>query len=337
MKAIVQNALGEPADVLKQVDVQDGRDPSSGEVLVDVVLAPVHHGDLRLIRSQPSIPADIGHVRRGSEAVGIVRALGAGVADQTRIAVGDRVIVFPTAGSWAESVIVPASALIPVPNEVSDEVAAQLLINAVTARMVLRSLNRSASADALRKGVVLVTGAGTVVARLLIHLLDQQGLTCIGLARSTTSAERIAAELNGASIIATESADWRDGVTMLASGRKIVGVLDCVAGTLIGDVASLLEDDAVIISYGALGGARFGIDALDMVGRQVVIRGVVFTRWFSELSPEEQAADVSWAFEVARNLSSLFRTSRIYDLARFSEAVAAVETPGRDGFVFLRP
>jgi len=112
--------------VLELVEIDDQSHPAPGEVLIDVKLASVHHGDLHLTRSQHNIPEGVGYVRRGSEAVGIVRALGSEVEGQGNLKVGDRVIGFPAVGSWAESMAIPAPTAIPVPPELSDEVAAQL-------------------------------------------------------------------------------------------------------------------------------------------------------------------------------------------------------------------
>ncbi len=336
MKAIVQSALGEPADALKLIDIEDHQ-PASGEVLIDVKLAPVHHGDLQLIRAEPNVPEDVGYVRRGSEAVGIVRALGSEVEGQGNLKVGDRVIGFPAVGSWAESVVIPAFAAIPVPPELSDEVAAQLLINYVTARMILRGLRRSVSDEVLHEGAVLVTGASTVVARLLLHFLGKEGLKPIGLTRSTASAKRVATELAGVQVAATEDADWQTQLTSLAAGKKIVGVLDCVSGSLVGDLVPLLADDAAIVTYGALGGGKLGIGAPEIVGRQFVISGVVFVRWFSELSRDEQINDIQSAIKLAGELPFLFKVGGVYSLADFQRAISAVEAPNRDGFVFIKP
>jgi len=336
VKAIVQSALGEPADALKLIDIEDHQ-PASGEVLIDVKLAPVHHGDLQLIRAEPNVPEDVGYVRRGSEAVGIVRALGSEVEGQGNLKVGDRVIGFPAVGSWAESVVIPAFAAIPVPPELSDEVAAQLLINYVTARMILRGLRRSVSDEVLHEGAVLVTGASTVVARLLLHFLGKEGLKPIGLTRSTASAKRVATELAGVQVAATEDADWQTQLTSLAAGKKIVGVLDCVSGSLVGDLVPLLADDAAIVTYGALGGGKLGIGAPEIVGRQFVISGVVFVRWFSELSRDEQINDIQSAIKLAGELPFLFKVGGVYSLADFQRAISAVEAPNRDGFVFIKP
>ncbi|WP_192799646.1 alcohol dehydrogenase catalytic domain-containing protein [Brucella intermedia] len=335
MKAIVQNSLGEPADVLSLVDIQDQGQPAAGEVVIDVTLAPVHHGDLHLIRSQPNIPENAGYVRRGSEAVGIVRALGSDVKGNLKV--GDRVIGFPAAGSWAESVSIAGISAIPVPPEISDEVAAQLLINYVTARMVLRGLRKSISEEMLHDGAVLVTGASTVVARLLLHFLQKDGLKPIGLARSTASGTRVAGELAGVPVTATEVANWQAHVTSIAGERKIVGVLDCVSGSLVRDFLPLLADDAAIITYGGLGAGNLDISALEIVDNQFVIRGITFGRWFSELARDEQINDIRSAIKLARELPSLFKVGGVYNLDEFQAAVSAVEAPNRDGFIFIKP
>ena len=337
MRAVVQNALGEPADVLKLIDIKDQYQPAPGEVLIDVKLAPIHHGDLALTRSQPNIPEDVGFLRRGSEAVGIVRALGSEVEGQGKLKVGDRVVGFPAVGSWAQSVAIPAPAAIPVPPELSDEVAAQLFINYVTARMILRGLRKSVPDEVLREGAVLVTGASTVVARLLLHFLDKEGLKPIGLARSTLSAKRVTTELVGVQVAATEDADWQTQVTSLAAGKTIVGVLDCVSGSLVGDLVPLLADDAAIVTYGALGGSKLGIGGHEIIVHQFVIRGITFGRWFSELSQDEQINDIRSAIKLAGELPSLFKVGSVYSLADFQRAISAVEAPNRDGFVFFKP
>lgn len=334
MKAVVQNAQGEPADVLEMVEVDHDR-PGAGEVLIDVSLAPVHHGDLHLIRSQSRVGD--GHLRRGSECLGIVREIGPGVRDRLAFEIGDRVIGFPAQGAWAESVVIQADAAIAVPPETGDEVAAQLLINFISAGMILRGLRASASHQALHDGMVLVTGASTVVSRILLSLLEDEGIATIGLTRSAASAHRVAAELEGVRLVATEDADWQSRIASLTLDREIVGVLDCVSGSLVEEFAPLLTDDAAVVTYGGLDGNKLAISALDLVDRQLLFRGVTFGRWFSEVSRVDQLADVRSAFEFAARKPWLFKTGGIFGLADFQEAISAVEAPNRDGFVFIRP
>ncbi|MGE7370373.1 alcohol dehydrogenase catalytic domain-containing protein [Neorhizobium sp. NPDC001467] len=338
MKAVVQIDTGEPATALQLMEigaVDTVLQPDS--VAIDVLLTPVHYGDLVLIRSELNKPEHPPHIRRGSEAVGMVRSIGANVSGYSKVAVGDRVIAFPASGSWAETVVVPAAACIPVPSDIEDNVAAQLLINFVTARMAIRGLRKSVPQIDLSQGAVLVTGPNTVVGSLLLHLLREEGIEGIGLARTAASAARIKEVLGDVVVAAMDNPTWRSQVTDTCAGKKIVGVLDCVSGKILSELATLLADDAAIISYGALGGGTLDINTLEVVGHQFVIRGVVFTRWFSELSLEQQSEDIRSAFEVSRAFPSLFRTHKIFEFGDIQAAVAAVEAPGRNGFVFLRP
>ncbi len=75
----------------------------------------------------------------------------------------------------------------------------------------------------------------------------------------------------------------------------------------------------------------------EIVGLRLVIRGDTFGRWFTDLSPDQQVDDIRSAFAVAGELPSLSRVGSVHDLADLKKAIAAVEAPGRQGFVFVRP
>jgi NADPH:quinone reductase-like Zn-dependent oxidoreductase len=97
MRSAIHTTFGEPADVLELGD-RPAPQPGAGEVRIKTSLAPIHNHDLWTIRGRygykPELPA-IG----GSEAVGIVDALGEGVEGVT---VGQRVAVASVHGTWAE-------------------------------------------------------------------------------------------------------------------------------------------------------------------------------------------------------------------------------------------
>ena len=77
MRALIHHSFGDPAQVLGVEDVETPQ-PGPGEVLVRTVLSPIHNHDLSTVRGQygyrPDLPA-IG----GSEAVGLIEAVGEGV------------------------------------------------------------------------------------------------------------------------------------------------------------------------------------------------------------------------------------------------------------------
>lgn len=88
MRSAIHTSFGEPAEVLS-LGEQPMPQPAAGEVRIKTLLAPIHNHDLWTIRGRygykPELPA-IG----GSEAVGLVDALGAGVEGVT---LGQRVAV----------------------------------------------------------------------------------------------------------------------------------------------------------------------------------------------------------------------------------------------------
>ncbi|MDF9440091.1 alcohol dehydrogenase catalytic domain-containing protein, partial [Acinetobacter baumannii] len=83
-------------------------EPKAGEVRIKTIMSPIHNHDVWTVRGsygyKPTLPA-IG----GSEAVGIVDALGEGVE---HVQVGQRIAVAAVHGSWAEYFIAPAQGII---------------------------------------------------------------------------------------------------------------------------------------------------------------------------------------------------------------------------------
>lgn len=95
---------------------------------------PINPSDLSLVRGRygepPALPAI-----PGLEGVGEVEGVGEGV---DMLAPGRRVVPLLLApGTWAERIVVPAGQLVPVPDEVGDEAACQLVVNPLTAWVML--------------------------------------------------------------------------------------------------------------------------------------------------------------------------------------------------------
>ena len=86
MRAVIHPVFGEPRDVL-EVAERPLPEPGAGEVRVRTLLSPIHNHDLSTIRGtygfRPELPA-----ASGTEAVGIVDALGEGV-DQLTVLVNE--------------------------------------------------------------------------------------------------------------------------------------------------------------------------------------------------------------------------------------------------------
>src|SRR6478609_3599337 len=122
MKALVHNEFGDPATVLAPEE-RELPQPGPGQVRLRLLLSPIHNHDLWTVRGtygfKPELPA-----QAGTEALGVVDALGDGVDQLT---VGQRVVTGGTFGVWAEYFVARAAGLIPVPESLPDEAAAQLV------------------------------------------------------------------------------------------------------------------------------------------------------------------------------------------------------------------
>jgi NADPH:quinone reductase-like Zn-dependent oxidoreductase len=147
MKATVQDKQGSPErkhrrivvtqhggpEVL-QVVKEDLPEPQAGEVRVKVLAAGISAYDLMLRHSgslpgTPPVP-----YTPGEDIVGVVDKLGEGAS---AFELGQRVAGYPRGGGYAEYVCVPASELVPVPAGVDPAVAVCLVVNYLTAHMLL--------------------------------------------------------------------------------------------------------------------------------------------------------------------------------------------------------
>ena len=129
MKAFVFHQTGEPADVLALEDLPTP-EPAANEVLVRMRLAPINPSDLHVLRGrfgrQPPLPAS-----PGLEGMGTVEAIG---RDVHGLSPGTRVVLLDVPGTWRALIVAPADRVVPIPHGVSDEDAAQALVNPVTTR-----------------------------------------------------------------------------------------------------------------------------------------------------------------------------------------------------------
>ncbi len=327
---IVHYRYGEPHAVLKVEDVVRKGTLENGEILVRVSRSMIHPGDLQLVAakySQPGAAIPDGRVP-GLEAAGVIADAAPGALDGTGLAVGTRVAFFAP-GAWQTWVVVPAGALVAIPDDMTDEIATQLLVNAITARHVLRLALHGLSA---RPRYVVQTGASSAVGKLISAFALRDGLTPIQLVRSEESADRLAALLSGGRIVNTGVSGWQAEVSE-AAGGDIPLVIDAVGGAMVGEIGALLNSGGRMVSYGLLGDAPadltlFSAKALSLIG-------VTIGTWADETPPDEQVEDRRSAIDIGRDMVELFTDYRIFELAALEDALTAVTAPGKVGNILL--
>jgi NADPH2:quinone reductase len=215
VKAIRVHEYGGP-EVLRYDEI-DPPQPGAGEALVRITASGLNYLDVQH-RSGRARPAALPFTP-GSEAAGIVQAIGPGVTD---VQVGDRVAYVMVLGSYAEYAVVPASKLVSVPQGIGLELAAAAMLQGLTAHYLTHST------FALEPGhVALVHAAAGGVGSLISQVAHKLGATVIATVGTDAKVER--ARRSGASeVIVYTRQDFEAEVKRLTGGRGVDVVYDAV-------------------------------------------------------------------------------------------------------------
>jgi NADPH:quinone reductase-like Zn-dependent oxidoreductase len=328
-RAITYASAGEPAEVLEVTEIPDPPTPGAGQVQVEVRAFPIHPGDLVSASFGPPHP---GHrTVAGLEATGVVVATGFGV---DTLPVGTRVTVFPNPGSWAQRINVAAEVAVPVPDSVSDDVAAQMVCNPLTALLLNRGAQQHFSVGF--DGIIINNAANSSVGRLFTVRADYHRIATISLVRSADRAHELAARYPNVPVVSTDSPDWVRQIRVIAGGRPIPVALDPVGGTIAGDLISLLSSGGTLITYGAMAQENIPLHASALLGREIGIRGLTIGRWVTGVAPERRASDIASVTAIASALPAEFDVAGTYPLDQITDAVQHVNAPGKIGTVIVK-
>lgn len=272
IRAIQVQRTGGP-EVLDYTEI-DARQPGPGEVAVQVAAAGVNFIDI--YHRQGVYPMPLPMVP-GREGAGRVIALGEGVTD---VAVGDRVAWLQVPGSYAEEVVAPADKLIPLPQTLSDEQAAAIALQGMTAHALATDVYRIKAGDT----VLVHAGAGGVGL-----LLTQIAAAAGGRVITTVSTQAKAAlsRAAGAGEVLVGYGDVPGQVRELTGGLGVQAAYDGVgAATFDGSLDSLAVRGTLVLFGGASGQVPpFDIQRLNRGGSLKLTRPTVdhFVRDRAEL------------------------------------------------------
>lgn len=196
--------------------------------------------------------------RLGTEAAGVVEALGDEVAD---LAVGDRVAYAGAIGAYAEANIVPAGRLVRIPEGISDEIAAASLLKGLTACYLL---TRTFAVNAGH--TLLVHAAAGGVGLILCQWARHLGATVIGTAGSQGKAA-LARENGATHTILYRNEDVVSRVRELTAGRGVDVVYDAVGKDTFQVSLDALAPLGMFVSYGNASGSPPPVIAQDLQSR----------------------------------------------------------------------
>jgi len=339
-RAIVQSEYGAPEKVLKTAKRQLKSDKlGAHEALVKVITRPIHVGDVHILEALPQggpvAPIPEGTSRTpGFEGVGTIVRLGTSTNAAKRFFEGQRVAFFPANGSWAEYVVVNHHSLLAVPTEIPDQIAAQLLINTITASFLIRTGHNSIKPPITPPVYILQNAAASGVGRLLTQIAFDRGVRPIRLVRSLQSAEKLNSALPGARVISTGDSNWKKQVRDALEGHKLEVAFDALGGKAIDDLAEVVDEGATIINFGSLE-SNTGTNIFSLASNNVALRSIHLGSWF-RLSESEKQEDFELALNLAKNHPALFQVAHEFEFDDFQKAIRHVFTQGKAGIVLLK-
>lgn len=248
VKAIQAKTAGD-ADILQWVEL-DLPAPAAGQVqirhtAIGVNLIDIYHRSATEGQYNIERPATL-----GVEAAGVVLAVGAGV---TGVTVGQRVCYWMTLGAYAEVRNIPAERLVPLPDDISDDVAAAAMVKASTASYLLNKV------FPVKKGDwVLVHAAAGGVGQLLCQWARHLGAHVIGSVGSEAKkavAQAAGCEhvfLHGDPDFSTAVKEW--------SGGGVHAVFDSIGQSTFTQSISSLRPLGMMVCFGQASGPVAPLD-----------------------------------------------------------------------------
>ena len=325
MRGVGHDTFGAPEQVLTTREV-DKPSVGSGQLLVRMILSPIHNHDLVTVKGaygvKPALPA-VG----GTEAVGVVEAVGEGLEGDL---LGRRVAVAGSPGTWAEYFVAPAASVLPVPESMSDEAAAQLISMPFSAISLLEFL------DVAPGDWVVQTAANGAVGKIVAVLAKSRGINLVNLVRREAAIAELA-ELGIDNVVATESADWVQQARSLVGESGARAAVDSVGGDVADGLAELLGEGGLLVTFGASSNQPLVIGSGNVIFKQLTVKGFWGTKVAGATSAEDRSRLFGELIGLVLDGSLSLTSGGTYDLGRTAEAVAASQTPGRTGKILFRP
>lgn len=341
MKAAVITAFGGP-DQLRIADIETPR-PGAGEVLVKVLAAGINRLDhyIRLGEIAPALPFP--HVL-GSDAVGVVAGLGAGVSG---FALGEPVIAMPgypadpaeagirpvtaarsyviaglhVPGTYAQYAVVPARWLLRDTTGLPPEQVAALPVSLLIAIRAVQIVGEVGQGSR-----VLVHAGASSTGMMSIQVARALGARVATTVRNDVSAG-IAARQGAELVINLASADFGEALGRWTGGEGVDVAIDNLGGDILARTIDAVRPGGIVVAMGFMAGTSVSFDIRSFFFAQKQLRGTLvgdiedFARWLPRIRDGAIKAEID----------------SVLPLAKAAEAHRRIATNAARGSVVLLP
>lgn len=261
----------------------------------------------------------------GVEGAGTVESVGDGV---TNLKAGDRVGYAGPLGGYAEERLIDADRLVKLPDDIPFDQAAAMMLQGMTARMLLRAVYPVKDGD-----TILVHAAAGGVGLILCQWASALGATVIGTVSTEEKAELARAHGCAHPILYTKQ-DFAAEVDKLTAGQKLPVVYDSVGKATFMKSLDCLRSRGLMVSFGNASGPvePFSPLVLSQKGSLFLTRPTLFNYIATRPELEQAANDL---FDVVRSGKVKIEVKQRFPLAEAAEAHRALEARKTTGSTIL--
>lgn len=325
MKAARFHKTGNP-DVLVYEDVPDPV-AGPGQVLVKVEAVGMNFADVMRRRGDPYPEASPTPFVLGAEVAGTIAAVGEDVAN---VPVGLSVLAAPGAGGYAQYVVVPAAAIIPLPAGFDAVHAAALLGHGLTAAIALKQAARIKPGDH-----VLVEGAAGGVGSFAIQLARLYGAGKIIAAASTPEKRAKAESLGADASVDYTQPDWSEEVLRLTDGRGADVVIETAGGKVLNEALQAMAPYGRMVFLGQSSGESAAVDPWSLTVKNHSVIGFYIGAFLAD--EQLLMATVGELFGFVGSGQLKIQVGTVLPLSQAAEAHRLLEGRKTTGKVVLQP
>jgi NADPH2:quinone reductase len=321
-KAIRYHKTGGP-EVL-QLDEVPVAEPGQGQVRIRHTAIGVNFVDT--YQRSGLYPMQLPQVA-GNEGAGVVEAVGSGVSDLQK---GDRVAYTGLVGSYCETRVVPADRMVKIPEGISDEQAASMMLKGLTVHYLIHS-----TYPVKRGETVLWHAAAGGVGTIACQWLKALGVTTIGTVGSDEKA-RLAKDHGATHVINYSRENFVERVKALTDGKGVPVVYDSVGKSTWEGSIECLRPRGYLVSFGNASGAvtSFNPGILAQKGSLYLTRPTLA----SYIAARQELVERSNAlFEAVKSGKVKIETTGRYKLADAQQAHRDLEGRKTTGSIVLVP
>ena len=245
-----------------------------GEVLVRMAAAPVNPSDITFTRGLYGVKKSLPTIA-GFEGSGTVVESGGGM--MARFLKGRRVACHAadrsiTGGTWAEYLLTPAHACVPLRKQVDMEQGATMLVNPFTAWALVEEARREGH------GAIVQTAAASALGRMVLRLARKFSIPVINVVRRTEQVELLRS-MGAEHVLNSSEAEFDAKLRELCQQLKASFGLDAVAGEMTARVLRAQPKGSRMLVYGALSLAPSQVDPGSLIFEGKRVEGFWLSGW----------------------------------------------------------